>query len=76
MPDVDIDFANRDHALKLFKHVPASIIKDEEIERLRKIAEETGDYSGLWFTGGFVAGIALAIGIFWVSVQIVDGGTN
>ena len=33
MPDVDIDFANRDHALKLFKHVPASIIKDEEIEK-------------------------------------------
>jgi len=33
MPDVDIDFANREHALKIFKHVPASIIKDEEIEK-------------------------------------------
>lgn len=33
MPDVDIDFANREQALKLFKHVPASIIKDEEIEK-------------------------------------------
>jgi hypothetical protein len=26
MPDVDIDFANREQALKLFKHVPAAII--------------------------------------------------
>jgi DNA polymerase III alpha subunit len=33
MPDVDIDFANREQALKLFKHVPAAIIKDEEIEK-------------------------------------------
>ena len=33
MPDVDIDFVNREHALKLFKHVPATIIKDEEVEK-------------------------------------------
>jgi DNA polymerase III alpha subunit len=33
MPDVDIDFANREQALKLFKHVPASIIKDNESEK-------------------------------------------
>ena len=33
MPDVDIDFADRQHALKLFKHIPASIIKDEAIEK-------------------------------------------
>lgn len=33
MPDVDIDFADRQQALKLFKHTPASIIKDGEIEK-------------------------------------------
>lgn len=33
MPDVDIDFADRQQALKLFKHIPASIIKDNEIEK-------------------------------------------
>ena len=33
MPDVDIDFFDRDKALKLFKHKPASIIKDETIEK-------------------------------------------
>ena len=33
MPDVDIDFYDRDRALKLFKHTPASIIKDDTIEK-------------------------------------------
>ena len=33
MPDVDIDFYDREKALKLFKHIPASIIKNEEIEK-------------------------------------------
>ena len=33
MPDVDIDFFDRDQALKLFKHTPASIIKDDTIEK-------------------------------------------
>lgn len=28
LPDIDIDFANREHVLKLFKHIPASIVKD------------------------------------------------
>ena len=31
MPDVDIDFFDRDGTLKLFKHAPASIIKDHAI---------------------------------------------
>ena len=33
MPDVDIDFFDRDGVLKLFKHTPASIIKDIKIEK-------------------------------------------
>ena len=33
MPDVDIDFFDRDETLKLFKHAPASIIKDDKIEK-------------------------------------------
>jgi len=33
MPDVDIDFFDRDGVLKLFKHVPASIIKEGEITK-------------------------------------------
>ena len=33
MPDVDIDFFDRDGTLKLFKHAPASIIKDGKIEK-------------------------------------------
>lgn len=33
MPDVDIDFFDRDKALKLFKHTPASMIKDDNIEK-------------------------------------------
>jgi hypothetical protein len=50
MPDVDIDFANREQALKLFKHVPAAIIKDEEIEKYiqskGKEAPESGPEGG------------------------------
>ena len=33
MPDVDIDFFDRDNTLKLFKHTPASIIKDGKSEK-------------------------------------------
>jgi len=33
MPDVDIDFFDRDGVLKLFKHTPAPIIKDNKIEK-------------------------------------------
>ena len=33
MPDVDIDFFDRDNTLKLFKHTPATIIKDDKIEK-------------------------------------------
>jgi hypothetical protein len=33
MPDIDIDFLDRDHALKLFKHIPASRIDDFKLTR-------------------------------------------
>ena len=33
MPDVDIDFFDRDKTLKLFKHTPASIIKNDKTEK-------------------------------------------
>ena len=33
MPDVDIDFYDRDNTLKLFKHTPASIIKEGKFEK-------------------------------------------
>ena len=33
MPDVDIDFVDRDNTLKLFKHTPASMIKDGKSEK-------------------------------------------
>lgn len=33
MPDVDIDFFDRENALKLFKHTAASIIKNDQSEK-------------------------------------------
>lgn len=33
MPDVDIDFFDREQALKLFQHTPASIIKEDIAEK-------------------------------------------
>ena len=37
MPDVDIDFFDRDGVLKLFKHTPATIIKEDKIEKHKNI---------------------------------------
>ena len=31
MPDIDLDFPNRDEVLKLFKHIPASRIEDGKL---------------------------------------------
>ena len=39
MPDIDIDFVDRDQALKLFKHVPASRIDND-----RLVKHNTGVY--------------------------------
>jgi hypothetical protein len=39
MPDIDIDFVDRDQALKLFKHVPASRIAND-----RLVKHNTGVY--------------------------------
>ena len=33
MPDVDIDFVDRDKVLKLFEHIPATIMKEDKIEK-------------------------------------------
>ena len=33
MPDVDVDFFDRDNTLKLFKHTPATIIKEDKTEK-------------------------------------------
>jgi hypothetical protein len=68
----DLALVERDTSQK--KREVVEEVKDEEIKRLREVAEDSTDYSSLWFAGGFVAGISLAIGIFWVSVQIVSGG--
>ena len=47
-------------------------IKDKEIERLAKIAIESGDnsYSKWWAIGGFVAGVALTVGMFYVTAEV------
>ena len=46
-------------------------IKDEEIERLSKVAlERPNRYSHWWFGGGVVVGIATSIAIFYASVEV------
>ncbi len=47
------------------KHTSLTAIKDNEIERLTKIAVEQNDYSTLWFVGGIVLGIALSVGVVY-----------
>lgn len=53
------------------KYDSTSTIKDREIERLAKIAlEEKNDYSAWWATGGFVLGVTLTIGMFYVTSEV------
>jgi len=43
------------------KHTTLLGIKDNEIERLTKIAVEQNDYSTLWFVGGIILGVGLTV---------------
>ena len=46
-------------------------IKDEEIERLNKVAlERPNRYNHWWFGGGIVVGIVTSITIFYASVEV------
>ena len=52
------------------QHLALMKIKNDEIERLSKIASDTNDYSVWWAAGGVVVGIGLAIAV----VYAVEGG--
>jgi len=47
------------------KHTMLIGIKDNEIERLSKIASDTNDYSVWWATGGVIVGIGLTIAVVY-----------
>tara|TARA_R100001594_G_scaffold146533_1_gene198052 strand:- start:1326 stop:1769 length:444 start_codon:yes stop_codon:yes gene_type:complete len=45
-------------------------IKNGQIEHLQKITlERPNSHKHWWFSGGFVAGVALSLGIFYVAVK-------
>ena len=53
------------------KYDSVNALKDKEIERLSKIAlEKKNDYSTLWAAGGFIVGISLTIGLFYVTSEV------
>ena len=53
------------------KHNSIVDIKNNEIERLSKIAlERPGKYNHWWFGGGVVIGIVTSIAIFYASVEV------
>jgi len=54
------------------KHLTLMKIKNDEIERLSKIAANTNDYSMWWAAGGIVVGIGLTIAV----VYAVDAGNK
>lgn len=46
-------------------------IKDQEIDRLTKMVEDSpSDYYAWWLAGGVLAGIALAVGVFAIAVEV------
>jgi len=47
------------------------VAQDEEIERLQKLALNSGDYDLLWFSGGMVIGIVTSVAIFFAAAEIV-----
>ena len=45
-------------------------IKNDQIDHLEKITlDRPNAYSHWWFAGGFIGGVALSLGIFYVAVQ-------
>jgi len=53
------------------KYSAVITIKNNEIERLAAIAIESPDDNAHWWaTGGFIAGIALTIGMFYVTAEV------
>jgi len=52
------------------KHTTLMKIKDDEIERLSKIASNTNDYSIWWATGGVIIGIGLTLAVVYVAKEI------
>jgi len=48
-------------------------IKDKEIEKLTNIALKKKDYTTIWVTAGFVTGIVLTIGMFFVVSEVSKG---
>ena len=64
--DKDLLKVERDTAIK-----EKNIV--EEIKRLREIAEKSSrNLSPLFFAGGALGGIALSLGIFWITVQMTN----
>jgi len=53
------------------KYISLLDIKDQEIDRLQKMVEDSpSDYYVWWLTGGVLAGIALTVGVFAIAVEI------
>lgn len=66
------DMYESERQLSEGKHNELVILKDEEIERLQNIViDGPNNYNHWWGAGGFVAGVAVSIGIFYISTEIV-----
>tara|TARA_R100000008_G_scaffold85326_1_gene74949 strand:+ start:777 stop:1235 length:459 start_codon:yes stop_codon:yes gene_type:complete len=55
-----------------FKYDNVIEIKDNEIQVLRQIAVEKKDYSMWWYAGGFLSGVALCLGVLYVSASALS----
>ena len=53
------------------KYISLLDIKDQEIDRLQEMVEDSpSDYYVWWLTGGVLAGIALTVSVFALAVEI------
>ena len=54
-----------------YKYDAVTKIKDDEIERLSKIAlDQPNRYNHWWAAGGFIAGIVTSITVFYAAVEV------
>ena len=67
----DVDLIASELQIEKKKYNIIVAAQDEEIERLQKIATETGNYDSLWFGGGVLVGIITSVAIFFAAAEIV-----
>jgi len=67
----DFDLVSSELQVEKKKYNIIVAAQDEEINRLQKIALNSGDHELLWFGGGVLIGVVTSVAIFFAAAEIV-----